>query len=194
MTPSPHNRASRHRAPQQARRRAIRPGATLQHGVFLIEALLGILIFSLGILSLVAMQTAAVSAQSDARYRIEAANLADQIVSEIWLNVARPTPANAATSQASVILFQHQATGTIASCNFSGAASAAAEVTAWLNIVTGAGTGLPGATAARQQITVTPVADALGQPAYSLLNVTVCWQAPIDAAPHRHTVSAMISY
>jgi len=167
--------------------------------VFLIEALLGILIFSLGILSLVAMQTAAVSAQSDARYRIDAANLADQIISEISLNVnSLPVPpatlaASKLASQASVAAFQHQATGAIASCDFSGAVSASPLVTAWVNTVTGAGTGLPGATAAMQQITVTPVADSVG-PAYSRVSVTVCWQAPIDAAPHRHTVVAMIGY
>src|SRR3990167_3668994 len=89
-------------------RHPLRPPARLQRGVFLIEALLGILIFSLGILSLVAMQTAAVSAQSDARYRIDAANLADQIISEISLNVnSLPVPpatlaASKLASQASV--------------------------------------------------------------------------------------------
>jgi len=171
----------------------------LQRGVFLIEALLGILIFSLGILSLVAMQTAAVSAQSDARYRIEAANLADQIVSEIWLNVNRlPVPpatqlASQLASAASVLAVQHQAGG--ASCNFSGAASTSSLVTDWVNTVTGAGTGLPGAIAAMQQIIVTPaVADASGQSAYSTVSVTLCWQAPIDASPHRHTIVALIGY
>lgn len=173
--------------------------------MFLIEALLGILIFSLGILSLVAMQTAAVSAQSDARYRIEAANLADQIVSDIWLNISRPTfpPATAPqvatelasklASQASVLAFQHQPGGSPATCDFTGAASASPLVAAWVNAVAGAGTGLPGATAARQQITVNPVADPSG-PAYSMVTVTVCWQAPIDLSPHRHTVVALIGY
>ena len=172
--------------------------ARLQHGVFLIEALLGILIFSLGILSLVAMQTSAVSAQSDARYRIEAANLAEQMLSQIWLNVSRPNPANPTTSQTSVAAFQHQATGAIPSCNFTGTASASPLVTAWVNTVTAAGSGLPGTTANSQQITVVPVTaiDATGAavPAYSIVRVTVCWKAPIDATPHRHTVVAMISY
>ena len=57
--------------------------------MFLIEALIAILIFSLGILSLVAIQTAAMSAQNDAQYRVEAANFANQMMSQIWLNVAR---------------------------------------------------------------------------------------------------------
>ena len=53
--------------------------ARAQRGVFLIEALLAILIFSLGILTLVAIQTTAISAQSDAQYRSEAANLANLV-------------------------------------------------------------------------------------------------------------------
>jgi type IV pilus assembly protein PilV len=174
-------------------RKPVRTAARSQRGVFLIEALLGILIFSLGILSLVAMQTAAVSAQSDARYRIEAANFADQIVSEMWLNANRPAPANAAATQASVAAYAHQASGAANSCNFSGTTSANAVITNWVAAVTAAATGLPGATAAMQQIAVTPVTDGFGGAAYSLVSVTVCWQAPIDATPHRHTVVALIS-
>ncbi|MBK7423202.1 MAG: prepilin-type cleavage/methylation domain-containing protein, partial [Propionivibrio sp.] len=60
-----------------------------QQGVFLIEALIGILIFSLGVLAMVALGTTAVSAQSDAQYRTEAANLATEIASEISLHADR---------------------------------------------------------------------------------------------------------
>ncbi len=168
-------------------------GLGLQRGVFLIEALLGILIFSLGILSLVAMQTAAVSAQSDARYRIEAANLADQMVSEIWLNIDRTT---AATVQASLATFQLNATGARADCNFSGGSSGLAPgdspanslVDNWVNTVSAPGTGLPGATASMQQITVTTGAGSFNQ-----VSVTLCWQSPIDASPHRHTIVSFIN-
>ena len=54
----------------------------------LLEALIGILIFSLGILALVGMQAAAIRMSSDARDRTEASNLATQIVGEMWLNKA----------------------------------------------------------------------------------------------------------
>ena len=180
-------------------RTVLRAGARAQRGVFLIEALLGILIFSLGILSLVAMQTAAVSAQSDARYRIEAADFADQILSEIWLTVARPgtanNAANAAASLASITPFAHQATGAPNTCNFSGAASASQLVTNWVGALTAPGTGLPGATAAMQQISIVSLANGVPPvPAYSQVSVTVCWKTPIDATPHRHTVVAMIGY
>jgi type IV pilus assembly protein PilV len=55
-----------------------------QHGVLMLEALIGILIFSIGILALVAMQATALSQVSDAKYRSEAAFLADRMIGEIW--------------------------------------------------------------------------------------------------------------
>ena len=48
------------------------PLATGQSGVMLLEALIAILIFSLGILSLVALQATAVQLTSDAKYRTDA--------------------------------------------------------------------------------------------------------------------------
>jgi type IV pilus assembly protein PilV len=63
-----------------------RRGLSRQGGVVLIEALLGILIFSIGILALIGMQSVAVKNTSDARYRTEAAYLASQMVSQIRLD------------------------------------------------------------------------------------------------------------
>ena len=60
----------------------------LQSGVMLLEALIGILIFSLGILALVGMQATAVRATSDARDRTEASNLTSQLVGQMWLDRA----------------------------------------------------------------------------------------------------------
>lgn len=59
-----------------------------QDGVVLIEALLGILIFSIGILALIGMQSVAVKNTTDARYRTEAAYLANSILSQIRLDLA----------------------------------------------------------------------------------------------------------
>ena len=58
-----------------------------QRGMFLLEALIAILIFSLGILGMVAMGGTAIAAQSDAQYRTDAANFANEIASKIALNV-----------------------------------------------------------------------------------------------------------
>ena len=58
-----------------------------QIGVMLIEALIGILIFSIGILALIGMQATALRNTTDARYRSEAAYLANSIISQIRLDV-----------------------------------------------------------------------------------------------------------
>jgi type IV pilus assembly protein PilV len=154
-----------------------------QQGMFLIEALLGILIFSMGILALVGMQAAAISAQSDARYRTEAATLADRLMSHIWVNVDRTS---AATIQTSLANFQHQTGG--ANCTFTGTASSSALVTDWVSDVTAAGTGLPGASSAMQQITINTAAGGFNQ-----VSITLCWIAPRAVTTSRHTVVSFIN-
>jgi len=54
----------------------------------LIEALIGILIFSIGILALIGMQGAAIRNTTDARYRSEASFLANQIIGQMWVDRA----------------------------------------------------------------------------------------------------------
>ena len=58
-----------------------------QAGVMLIEALVGILIFSIGILALIGMQGIAIKNTTDARYRSEAAFLATEIVGRMWVDI-----------------------------------------------------------------------------------------------------------
>jgi type IV pilus assembly protein PilV len=58
-----------------------------QSGVMLIEALVGILIFSIGILALIGMQGAAIKNTTDARYRSEASFLATQIIGHMWVDI-----------------------------------------------------------------------------------------------------------
>jgi type IV pilus assembly protein PilV len=57
-----------------------------QSGVMLLEALIGILIFSLGVLALVGMQALAVKVSTESRERAEASNLASQLIGEMWIN------------------------------------------------------------------------------------------------------------
>lgn len=59
-----------------------------QQGVMLIEALIGILIFSIGILALLGMQAVAMSATIDAKYRSEASFLANEIIGVMWADPA----------------------------------------------------------------------------------------------------------
>jgi type IV pilus assembly protein PilV len=57
-----------------------------QRGATLLEALIGILIFSVGILALVGMQALAIRHMADARYRSEASFLANEIIGRMWVN------------------------------------------------------------------------------------------------------------
>ena len=57
-----------------------------QTGVMLLEALLAILIFSVGILAIVAMEARAVQDVGESKYRSDAAFLANQIVADMWGN------------------------------------------------------------------------------------------------------------
>lgn len=56
-----------------------------QGGIILIEVLVAVLIFSIGILGIIGMQAASVTAVSDAKYRSEAAMVADQIIARMWV-------------------------------------------------------------------------------------------------------------
>lgn len=151
-----------------------------QQGFFLIEALIAILIFTLGILGLIGMGSTAIAAQSDARFRTDAAILANDIASHIQLNVDRTS---LAALQASLNGFQHRPIGN--NCAFTGAASGDAGLLNWLNTVVTVGPGLPGLPgtgATTQQVLVDTSATA-----FNRVQVTICWRAPTDTAMRRHT-------
>jgi type IV pilus assembly protein PilV len=59
-----------------------------QSGVALLEALVGILIFSIGILALMGLQAQSIRNTVEAKYRNEAAYLADQIIGQMWVDRA----------------------------------------------------------------------------------------------------------
>lgn len=69
---------------------------TEQKGVMLLEALIGLLIFSIGILALLGMQAMAMRATIDAKYRSEASFLANEIIGAMWVD--RANLANYATA------------------------------------------------------------------------------------------------
>src|SRR6478609_8169168 len=64
----------------------------IQGGVMLLEVLIAILIFSLGILGVVGLQAIAVQQSTDARYRADAAQLVDRLIGQMW--TSDRTPAN----------------------------------------------------------------------------------------------------
>jgi type IV pilus assembly protein PilV len=146
-----------------------------QRGSMLLEALIALLLFSMGILGLMGLQAIAIKNTADAKYRTEAAFLANQIIGQMW----GENPAN-------LPAYAHNPT-TAGNCSFGGGASANANVTAWLGNASTLGTvagNLPGATSVRQQIIVG---------AGNLVTVTICWQGPQEAAPHNYVAVAQIN-
>lgn len=59
-----------------------------QSGVALLEALVGILIFSIGILALMGLQAQSIRNTVEAKYRNEAGYLANQIIGQMWVDRA----------------------------------------------------------------------------------------------------------
>jgi type IV pilus assembly protein PilV len=162
-----------------------------QGGVMIIEALIGILIFMIGILALIAMQATAIRATQDARYRTEAVNYANDLLNKIVVNVDRTTPT---TLQTSLNTFQHRPT-TNAHCSFSGAESANPLLLDCADLVAGTSAltppprkPLPGAADTMVQVLVDTSAGA-----YNTLSITLCWRAPDDPVARKHVLMSYIS-
>lgn len=144
----------------------------LQSGVMLIEAMVGILIFSIGVLALVGLQAVAIKASAEAKYRADASYLANAIVGRMWNEPA-----------ANLVNYRHYPDSTAGElCQPTGDASENANVTAWLGRVAAL---LPGADATLQQIAVDTTTNQV--------SVAVCWVSPQDSLPHRHMIIAYIN-
>ncbi|MCG3185744.1 MAG: hypothetical protein IOMNBAOH_00255 [Rhodocyclaceae bacterium] len=142
-----------------------------QSGVVLLEALVAILIFSLGILALVGLQANSVRMTTEAKYRSDASLLTEQIIGLMW-----------ADDRANLPGYAHAPGG--ANCVFNGAASANANVTAWLG-----GTGLAGTVID----TLPNVQAQIVIGAQNVVTVTLCWMPPGGGAFNQHSVMAQIS-
>jgi type IV pilus assembly protein PilV len=84
--------------------RPIHSSSKAIRGAALIEALVGILIFSIGILGLVGLQAAMTRAQGAAKFRADAAYLSSEIIGAMWAD--RPNLASYATAPSSACTYQ----------------------------------------------------------------------------------------
>lgn len=136
-----------------------------QTGAMLLEALVSILIFSIGILAIIGLQAAAVSASTDAKYRTEASLLTNQLIGQMWVS-----------DRTVAILQTNFQSG--AGCGASGASGAA--YTAWLADVSAT---LPGVAANPPTVCI-----AAGATAGNVVTITVFWQLPSSAgAAHQYS-------
>jgi type IV pilus assembly protein PilV len=140
-----------------------------QAGVMLLEALIAILIFSLGILSLVALQATAIQLTGDAKYRTDATLLANRLIGQMWVGGSDLT-----TLETS---FESAGPGP--------------AYTAWLTDVAGTD-GLPGVVAASTGVTSTlpTVTRPTAIPGVVAQVITLFWRTPemaLNLAGHRHS-------
>lgn len=140
-----------------------------QSGFMLLEVLVSILIFSIGVLSIVGLQANAIKQSSSAKFRTDASLLANDLIGRMWV-----TDRSFATLDA----------------NFK---TSGPEYDNWLANVQAA---LPGVAANPPTVTVVsvPAGVAGGLPS-SLVTVTVSWKAPNEPPsdpPHQLTVVTQI--
>ena len=140
--------------------------AKKQAGSVLLEALVAILLFSLGILAIVGLQSASVKLVGDAKYRSDASLLANQLVGQMW--ASDRTPATLQT-------------------NFS--SPSGPMYTNWVNSVTAA---LPGVTGNEPVVAIVPPSTPTAAPS-SVVTVTVYWNSPNEPAKaHKYIIVAEI--
>lgn len=60
-----------------------------QEGASLLEALVSILIFSIGIVALMGLQAASLKNVADSKYRADAAFLANQLIGQMWTEIPK---------------------------------------------------------------------------------------------------------
>lgn len=63
-----------------------RPAARRQQGFTLIEGLVSILIFSIGVLALVGLQATSIRQSAQAQYRSDASLLANELIGQMWVS------------------------------------------------------------------------------------------------------------
>jgi len=125
-----------------------------QQGAVLLEALIAFLIFSMGLLGVIGLQATAINNTLDARYRSDAAFLANQVIAQIWADAdSTVSPAIIKTTYA---------------CNPCKTNNGNVNTQAWVTQIQSGF--LPGVTNAANQ----PVIAIAG----NQVTVTLKWQAP----------------
>jgi len=147
------------------------PAQRSERGVMLIEALVAILIFSIGILAVVGMQAVAIKDVTSAKYRSEAAFLVQELLSQMWTD-----------------------NGNIGSYAYTGVGMPPLKIRAWVNKVQSR---LPDGANQPPVVTLTnPIPAAPAAPTGATVQITVKWRLPEEATQnlpaHSHTVIAYV--
>jgi type IV pilus assembly protein PilV len=147
----------------------MKPNSRPQRGVMLLEVLIALLIFALGVLGLVGLQARAARDSSQTKYRADATLLANDLLGQMWLTSRDYATLNAA---------------------FTSSGSGGARYNTWNARVANA---LPGAAANPPTVVLAQVqplpaivagasAPATGLTSSSQVTITVYWKAPGEPA------------
>ena len=134
-----------------------------QSGVMLLEALIAILIFSLGILAIVGLQAASIKSAGDAKYRSDASLLANQLIGQMWVSDRTTT-----TLQSSF-------------------GTGGTDYSTWQSSVAAA---LPGTSTNPPSVTFT-TDNSTATPS-SVATITIYWQSPSETTTHQYVTVAQI--
>ena len=149
-------------------------------GFVLLDAVIAILIFSVGILGMVALLGSAIKLAGDAQYRTNAAMFADQVIAQMWGDFSPSSDPTGATLMADYN-------------SPTGAKYLLWEATMDCTNLAARGTGcLPGVASNLPTISIVN-ADTTGQSPSSTVTVTVYWMSPNDAGPHSYVSTTQIS-
>lgn len=144
-----------------------------QAGATLLEALVAILLFSMGIIALMGLQAISIKNSIDAKYRADAAYFANQIIAQMWVD------------RANIDSYANYATSVTSACTPTGSASTWPAVISWASQLESS---LPGAEATKQSIVVTTPLSGVKQ-----VTVMVCWKTPQETTTHNFVTTAQIN-
>lgn len=145
-------------------------GPRRERGVMLLEALIAILIFSIGILAVVGMQSIAIKDVTSAKYRSEAAYLAQELLSQMWTD-----------------------NGNIGTYAYTGTGAVPTKIADWVAKVQ---LKLPDSTNQLPIVTLTNPTPNAVTPTGATVQITVRWRLPEEITQnlpaHTHTVIAFV--
>jgi type IV pilus assembly protein PilV len=151
-----------------------------QQGVMLIEALVAIVVFSIGVLALAGLYATAIKQSADAKSRGEAAYLANQIIAHMWVDradLADYTLNSSASLDSTCSGFS--------AASKTGSGQGVTNLNTWLGDAAKKGTVLGSLPNAKAQVKV--------ETGTNVVAVTLCWKAPQETEWHNFTSTALIS-
>lgn len=153
-----------------------------QRGSMLLEALIAIVIFSIGILAIVGLQANSIKMSTDAKFRSDASLLANQYISAMWADMATAT----------------NAAGSFSGTEFAAYATGGANFNNWYNntvvptLPTGASAAVSTTTTLLCGNVVSATCSGSQQNSVTNVTVTISWQLP-GGDTHSYSTDTIIS-